>query len=1149
MKKTNDSEYFNSPEINEFFEYKRFDKEKYSPLEMSKSPLELEKRSESFNESNQNEDHDTYKKELSLDQKSLNYQSQKQLIQQNMPTGNVITKALSTLTSAAVVTVASVAVLTTSPTYYIEEYIETNPGMDYVAVTVDLDGILEANKDVISIGDYYIEIPINEENKKIEIEEGKNTYLITGLIPNETYTYNFIGNEENGTNETTYYQDTITTSSEGEATAIYDERNSLFLFNEETHKANYEYSIYLSDYYNQYPNAVLYACSEKQTNLSRFSNILHFNDTFNNDRFYQGQIENINSEYLYLYIVSQSENYARSELNVLFEKEIKIDYPGNWDDLPFDIYRIKKDLETHELLPDTITISGTLDLLDNTYQYYAHIKQMDSEGNVLREEEANYTIDNGLMKYTIIADAYYGVSKYQYIIYYENEISELEEVYRSEEFSYTISQEFSGTYQAKNPRDAVINYYDDYITITVNPEFVSNYNNYYYVLTVTNSDGSLLGEYSGVEEAVIRIDAYQTLDIINFGYKIYGSFVNGEIEFVSLNKEGKIPLDIYRIKKDLETHELLPDTITISGTLDLLDNTYQYYAHIKQMDSEGNVLREEEANYTIDNGLMKYTIIADAYYGVSKYQYIIYYENEISELEEVYRSEEFSYTISQEFSGTYQAKNPRDAVINYYDDYITITVNPEFVSNYNNYYYVLTVTNSDGSLLGEYSGVEEAVIRIDAYQTLDIINFGYKIYGSFVNGEIEFVSLNKEGKLNYPKFSLLPEVNFNGENYEINYTCDMIFDYSTAILNLVVTANSNVYNKQITPVNSSGTIVLDMLTGEIGEISVSGSLTFTDNQLIPQVQEMKITGEIYTIEHVFNAKLTADLSYFATSEGMIPVYLEFSYYLPSNYSIQITETTSAFATTVPLTSNYSFTTINTSDEGNVIIQVLDESGNPYLNSQTFVVSKSLAESNYVSPTVTSLNPGDSVVTYNEDGTINIYRDLSFETSDPNIYYNARLGWNGTNEDGEFVSYYYDLIGRNRYAIIENIPARNYFFVYDYMYDYNGVSYIMYEEMPSGSAGFSVEEYSVETNVADGQTNIKINICNQGMLVNKIVVNGIEYEYTSYTGITDTYPTLVIEGEIEITSIIIYHGGYYYNYEFYQNDITMKGATYREVVIV
>ena len=392
-------------------------------------------------------------------------------------------------------------------------------------------------------------------------------------------------------------------------------------------------------------------------------------------------------------------------------------------------------------------------------------------------------------------------------------------------------------------------------------------------------------------------------------------------------------------------------------------------------------------------------------------------------------------------------------------------------------------------------------------------------------------------------------MNFNGENYEINYTCDMIFDYSTAILNLVVTANSNVYNKQITPVNSSGTIVLDMLTGEIGEISVSGSLTFTDNQLIPQVQEMKITDEIYTIEHVFNAKLTADLSYFATSEGMIPVYLEFSYYLPSNYSIQITETTSAFATTVPLTSNYSFTTINTSDEGNVIIQVLDESGNPYLNSQTFVVSKSLAESNYVSPTVTSLNPGDSVVTYNEDGTINIYRDLSFETNDPNIYYNARLGWNGTNEDGEFVSYYYDLIGRNRYAIIENIPARNYFFVYDYMYDYNGVSYIMSEEMPSGSAGFSVEDYSVETNVADGQTNIKIYIYNQGMLVNKIVVNGIEYEYTSYTGITDTYPTLVIEGEIEITSIIIYHGGYYYNYEFYQNDITMKGATYREVVIV
>ena len=35
-----------------------------------------------------------------------------------------------------------------------------------------------------------------------------------------------------------------------------------------------------------------------------------------------------------------------------------------------------------------------------------------------------------------------------------------------------------------------------------------------------------------------------------------------------------------------------------------------------------------------------------------------------------------------------------------------------------------------------------------------------------------------------------------------------------------------------------------------------------------------------------------------------------------------------------------------------------------------------------------VNPEDSTVTYNDDGTINIYRNINFATNSSNIYYDA-----------------------------------------------------------------------------------------------------------------------------------------------------------------
>ena len=99
------------------------------------------------------------------------------------------------------------------------------------------------------------------------------------------------------------------------------------------------------------------------------------------------------------------------------------------------------------------------------------------------------------------------------------------------------------------------------------------------------------------------------------------------------------------------------------------------------------------------------------------------------------------------------------------------------------------------------------------------------------------------------------------------------------------------------------------------------------------------------------------------------------------------------------------------------------------------------------------NPNNISVTFNDDGTINVYLDTKFECDDPSVYYQLTLGP-------------YRYISQDRIARIEGLPDDTYQIYYDVCVEVDGVLYAVYRTTPSGSVN---EQYVYVEGWAEGNT--------------------------------------------------------------------------------
>ena len=971
MKTVDTGEFFQAKQENTFSEYKQFSAEEYYTRETAKPPAEVVPIPEVY----RGQDESAKKTEgtAKTDTKEIKRQYEKLTQSQSTsaPTHAATTSAASSAAhagaastagavGASTVAVAAIVILTVASVGIIAglgAFLGLDTGMDFFTLTVDMGEILQADESFFGLtaDDFYLEVTTETGTETIRLRDGTHTYLLTGLQPDKSYSYNLICENSSRGSNSTVYSDTVTTPHTSDPRGVYDELNNSIFFDDATETATVNYSVYLSDYEHKYSRPSLYLCSAEQPDLRRMENVVYASDTPDERGFFRGSVPGITADTLYLYLVGETETPDGIETHLLFSREISPAYPADWD----------------------------------------------------RAEPTTPT-----------------------------------------------------------------------------------------------------------EPPLLAVDENE--------------------EHLS--------------------HEV--DLISVNGVLTAYNPDYEFVAYVNQYDEFGAPLcLSEEAYLSIDPMAMTYTVESSAYYGVATYEYILCaYVNEF-ETAPVYTSPVKTYSASQAFLGSYTKVLPQNATVTYEADHITVTVRPEFTTDLASiYYYKLQVTNSAGIVYGEYTGQGEATIEIYDWEGLDALRFAYYDCGSFPNREVEYASHIEEGvPFCVPSIQLSPDYGFNGQYFTLSYTCDMVYDHANASLELSIDMDTGdgitTIVKHVDSVEASGVVILDNLVGAPGNVSVTATLSFRDNQSNGATHTLGTGASAYAMDYRFSVtSVSADISQGAST---IPVVMKFDYQIPSNYSISIKDTVNGIDLLIEPMDEYYFAEVPWDTASTLTVQAVDKEGNPFGEASTYTISQSDASTNYTVPYMFCVNPGDAVVTYNDDGTINIYRKIDFSSDDSRIYYNAFI-YNSSETDANGRTVYtggYDCIGRDTYAVLENLPMQDYYFHYYTMFVYEGVDYIMDMVWPSGGVNISDNPGSAKVSQSGGSTTVQITMSDYGNLDNRILCDGTDYTYTTYTGTDDTAPTLVIDGEEFVSEVVVFFTDYDANYDAYSTEIVLKGSRYRATTLI
>ena len=330
MSKVDKGEFYNPIENKQFDEFKSFPAEQYYSLEVKKLPLE----SAAFNEENANKENSNntnakVKKDSKLDEARKQYDNMNSSDGSQVPnnvsssssgssfssssttttasstTSSTTTVASTSSTAATTSSVASIAtsavvVITAVTTFFTfqKEYVQVETGDDYSTITINIDDVIKGDNGLhgLSFDDFVIQFNMGEENKIINFERGKHTYLVTGLEPNKTYSYDVICNNSTLEKNNVCYSGQVTTTNTKKSKCVYDEMNNSISYDDENKSGIINYSIYLSDYYSNYTDYSLYICSEPQDNKSNIKNVIYESNQLNEENYFIGSVSNISND-------------------------------------------------------------------------------------------------------------------------------------------------------------------------------------------------------------------------------------------------------------------------------------------------------------------------------------------------------------------------------------------------------------------------------------------------------------------------------------------------------------------------------------------------------------------------------------------------------------------------------------------------------------------------------------------------------------------------------------------------------------------------------------------------------------------------------------------------------------------------------------
>lgn len=960
MKNIDSSEFVSHYSENKnFSEYKRFTAEEYYSNEIAKGPNEEYLVKEAYdgsslhNSTSYNNQELDNKLDKKIDDNSSNIQSGggSEMGSTSSASVSSASSASSTAASTSTAAVASSGGIVTAAAVIvtvvatggsvpdINRFIRNVAGMDYNQISVDVNGIINNDNSISSlkIDNFYIDFP--ELNQKIYCKAGVNNYLITNLEPEKTYQYTISYKNVSMGNVTNYYSSSITTSGDSLPCGVFDELNNALTYDEEYQKANYSYSIYLSDYRNEYTNYSFYICSREQTNFSNMKSVIYESNVLDDNNYFKGMVKDLSYSELYLYVTGDK----GEETDCLFEKKLLTQIDESISTQKESLI-IDEESEVYSHSLDRLSINGELTYIDEEKSYHAYFTEYDMNDNVIADNvNADFIVNVSDNSFYLEGDAYYGLKKYRYVI------------------------------------------------------------------------------------------------------------------------------------------------------------------------------------YTLDGAVAEYSL-----------QREIVYESQIK-----------TYDIDQSYQATYDKIKLSDATLTYFDNYVRIDADPHFETPYADIFsYKVQLKNSEGNIIDEYMGRDSFSFNINDFY-VDEFELVYYDIGYFVNQNVEYASYNSEGvRINIPSISLYEDIGFNGSYFTINYDCDMIYDYMNASIEITVeefsfdSIDGNIkHSKIVNSISNHGEIVLDMLEGEYSNVAISAKLIFKDFQS-DEIEHEVISGVLNT-SLVYEVEITAiDADTYSYGDFMkIDFHLDFI--LPNNFSINISDDANSINKNFLLNELIEINELDPSTIYSFSVVIYDNYSNVYLNLGTYSIDMQSAKSyfsNNVTYTFTSVNPYDVVVTYNEDDTINVYRNVNFSCADENVSYNSILT---SLTDSSVIEYR----SRDPYAYNENILRDNYTLEYKLYYLYQNVTYTVMDDIPSGTIYFGEGILSAVVKTFDNTTTIIINNNQACEVDNRILVNNVEYTYTTYDSKFSTQFELVINEVIDVISLKAYINLYSYNYEAYKEIMPLKGNLY------
>ncbi|MFA6830149.1 MAG: hypothetical protein WCR67_05565 [Bacilli bacterium] len=451
------------------------------------------------------------------------------------------------------------------------------------------------------------------------------------------------------------------------------------------------------------------------------------------------------------------------------------------------------------------------------------------------------------------------------------------------------------------------------------------------------------------------------------------------------------------------------------------------------------------------------------------------------------------YTISIE--GTKGEEEP--VTLGQYDYSLAYPENATYIN-----YIDVTETEADYSFSGEVLGA--SINNLGCQMELEYLSADSEVIKNEtldfnINSNLINFTVNKDDDYSQLQYKMLIPINEVTYTYESSYYSFFTSPYDESIINdPIITINSADIDisgsfKEISASNSQATIEVTFTkddqttTTEDYHPSIDDQNTYSlkidkpDNTTKIEVKTIYSFSSPSGRSYQFEKSVSQDMPYESelTSARVVQSYsystyriqLDIDSYLPKDGYSKFINTSNNETLTIPANTSAAETSEIEAGQYDYTFQSFDGNDQPLSELQTISIDTSQVGS--ASYDINWVNPTNMVTTANDDGTMNIYFNLGFSSSDTSLYYNIDL--DHYDEEDNLIHQFYQ--GTDKIAVIEDLPMAEYFYHGQVISSKEGlVDYQVGNEFyPSGTiwAPINYGPYGSLEAQEDGTTNLDI----------------------------------------------------------------------------